>query len=54
MEGRLDIGVGEFMIQLDKISALDMTQFTSISEVMFSVCQPKQKRALFNMLRPFG
>jgi hypothetical protein len=54
LKGRLDLGLSEMPIKSDFLEYFDMTNFMSVSEVMFTVCQPRRKPGTFNILRPFG
>ena len=53
-DGKLELAVADLAIRQDIIEAADMSNFVSLAEVMTTVCYPKPRKALFNILRPFG
>ena len=41
-------------IRKEILEVADLSNYLTISEIMFSVCHPKLKQSLFNVVRPFG
>ena len=54
IDGKLDLGIADTIITKEFLEAADMSDFLSIAEVMTTVCYPKPRKALLNILRPFG
>ena len=53
-DGKLDLAVAETVVRQDILETADFSNFVSLAEVMTTVCYPKPRKALFNILRPFG
>ena len=54
VDGNLHLAIGEIAFRQDLMDIADFSNFQFLSEVMTTVCYPKPKRALLNILRPFG
>jgi len=54
VDGLLNVAISDTPIRADLLAIADMSNFYSYVEVMATVCHPKPKRALFNIIRPFG
>ncbi len=51
--GNFDAGIIHGDMNRDYAKIIDYTNFLYINEVIFSACQPKPQRGLYNILRPF-
>ena len=54
IDGKLDLTVADTIISKEILEQVDVSNFVSLMEAMTTVCYPKPKKALLNILRPFG
>jgi len=54
IKGKLDFAVTDAALKRELLDTADMSNFITVAEVMFTVCQPKLRKSLLNILRPFG
>ena len=54
VDGNLHLAIGEIAFRQDLMDIAEFSNFQFLSEAMTTVCYPKPKRALLNILRPFG
>ncbi len=54
IDGIIDISIGENPYKKYLFGRMDFSNFFSVSEIMFTVCEPPVIKGTFNILRPFG
>ena len=54
IDGKLDLAIADTIVTIEILEQADASNFVSLAEVMTTVCIPKPKKALLNILRPFG
>jgi hypothetical protein len=51
--GKVDMVIGEIFMSRDFLKVFDFSNFLTTMDVMFTVCQPRIKSGIFNVLAPF-